>query len=405
MGPDRPIPLESRNRYTLLASWPASQLSRALANGGQALAEVGTRDITLYNGRPRGLTSALALCVKVAVSGLLLWLALRNVRLDKVFEQIIAMDQRALLAGFVVLAGTTLIAALRWSIILRFLGMPRDLGVTYPLSLIGQFFGQALPAGVGGDAVRVWLGCKTGLSMPMSVSSILGDRLVGLFAILLIATIELPAVRIITPDSKLLYALLTMLVIFYAGFAVLLLLTFLPASWRRFRIVKGFVRVSSDLRILLFSPNAAFAVLSCGAFIQLCSVLAVFALARGLHLAISLKICLLIVPIANILQSLPLSIAGWGVRESFFVATFGAVGASASQALAVSILFGFLVVATSLPGGVLWVLKAGVQQPRQLAAGRLRHAQQPGVATGRVVARDRGLHAPSRCHVEPDIPG
>ena len=207
--------------------------------------------------------------------------------------------------------------------------------------------------------------------MPMSVSSILGDRLVGLFAILLIATIELPAVRTITPDSKLLYALLTMLVIFYAGFAVLLLLTFLPASWRRFRIVKGFVRVSSDLRILLFSPHAACAVLSCGAFIQLCSVLAVFALARGLHLAISLQSCLLIVPIANILQSLPLSIAGWGVRESFFVATFGAVGATASQALAVSILFGFLVVATSLPGGLLWVLKAGV--PAQSATSRSPH--------------------------------
>ncbi len=327
------------------------------------MAEEGTAEITLNNASEKR-KPVLAFCIKAAVSGLLLWLPLRNVQLGTMYAQMTAMNPWALAGAFVALAGTTLIAALRWSVILRTLGMPRDFSVTYPLSLIGLFFGQALPAGVGGDAVRVWLGCKTGLSVPVSVSSILGDRLAGLFAILLIVTAELPAVHTITPDAKFFYALLMMLAVFYAGFIVLLLLAFLPTSWRRFRFVGGFVRISADLRVILFSPRAALAVLSYGVIIQLGNVLAVFSLAKGLNLSIGLESCLLIVPIANILQSLPISIAGWGVRESFFVAAFGLTGATAPQALAVSVLFGLLVIANSLPGGLLWLLKAGFPAQR-----------------------------------------
>lgn len=44
---------------------------------------------------------------------------------------------------------------------------------------------------------------------------------------------------------------------------------------------------------------------------------------------------------------------------------------------------------------------AAAQQPRQPVAGRLRHAQQPGIATGRVAACNRGLRAPPRCSTEP----
>src|SRR6516225_5749374 len=41
------------------------------------------------------------------------------------------------------------------------------------------------------------------------------------------------------------------------------------------------------------------------------------------------------------------------------------------------------------------------QQLGQSAASTLRQAQRPGIATGRVAARNRGLRAPPRCHTEP----
>src|SRR6516165_3402253 len=44
---------------------------------------------------------------------------------------------------------------------------------------------------------------------------------------------------------------------------------------------------------------------------------------------------------------------------------------------------------------------SAAQQPGQYVASKLRQAQRPGIATGRVAARNRGLRAPPRCHTEP----
>jgi glycosyltransferase 2 family protein len=59
-------------------------------------------------------------------------------------------------------------------------------------------------------------------------------------------------------------------------------------------------------------------------------------------------------PLSNLVQAVPISIAGWGVREGFFVAAFGLTGVAAPHALAVSILFGLINLLISLPGGAVW---------------------------------------------------
>jgi uncharacterized membrane protein YbhN (UPF0104 family) len=323
------------------------------------VAEQAAVEATIPKGGAERLKSALIFVAKAAVSVALLWLPLRHVQLDTVLSHIVQIDWHALLGAFLVIAATTFIAAIRWSVILRALGMPRGLSMTYPVSLIGLFFGQALPAGVGGDVVRIWLGCKSGLTLPVSISSILGDRLAGLFAILVIVTVELPEVRVLVPEASLFYGVCGLLGLFYAGFGAVLLLDWLPSSLRRFRLVRGLGRIAGDLRVILFSSRAGAAVIFLGMVIQLGNVLAVYVLTLGLNLNVGFTTCLIIMPFANILQTVPVSIAGWGVRESFFVAAFGMVGVAAGQAIAVSVVFGLLVLASSIPGGFLWLVRVG----------------------------------------------
>ncbi len=227
--------------------------------------------------------------LNAAVSIALLWLTLRHTPVAAVLQQIAAFDWEALIGALLMLAASTLVAALRWSLILGALGMARPLCVTYPLSLIGVFFGQALPAGVGGDVVRVWLGCRSGLSARVSISSILAARLTGLFAILLIVTVELPEIHRVFPDSAMFYALLTMLVAAYAGFVILMVLDKVPTKLLSFKIVRGFARVSTDLRAILMSPGVCMPVVLYGAIIQLGNVLAIFFLALGLRLHLTFR--------------------------------------------------------------------------------------------------------------------
>ena len=63
---------------------------------------------------------------------------------------------------------------------------------------------------------------------------------------------------------------------------------------------------------------------------------------------------LLIIPIAILLMTIPVSIAGWGIREGVIVGGLGYVGMGIENSLALSIMFGLLVLVFSLPGMFIW---------------------------------------------------
>jgi glycosyltransferase 2 family protein len=66
--------------------------------------------------------------------------------------------------------------------------------------------------------------------------------------------------------------------------------------------------------------------------------------------------CALLVPAVVEITMLPISLAGWGVREGAAVVAFGALGLPADQALGASIAFGLTLAAVSMLGGILWLV-------------------------------------------------
>jgi hypothetical protein len=73
-----------------------------------------------------------------------------------------------------------------------------------------------------------------------------------------------------------------------------------------------------------------------------------------MQLEVSLRDCILLVPPVILVTVVPISIAGWGVREGAMVVAFGFIGVPANAAFAVSVLFGLTLAAASLPGSLLW---------------------------------------------------
>ena len=62
-----------------------------------------------------------------------------------------------------------------------------------------------------------------------------------------------------------------------------------------------------------------------------------------------------IVPPVTLIQLVPVSLAGWGVRELGFVVVLAGFGIPAEPALAVSLLVGLCLIIIGLPGGLLWL--------------------------------------------------
>ena len=60
-------------------------------------------------------------------------------------------------------------------------------------------------------------------------------------------------------------------------------------------------------------------------------------------------------PLVLLISTIPVSIAGWGVREAAMVTAFSTVGIEATDSLLVSIAFGLSLTVMSLPGGVVWL--------------------------------------------------
>jgi hypothetical protein len=84
--------------------------------------------------------------------------------------------------------------------------------------------------------------------------------------------------------------------------------------------------------------------------------LMVFLLGISIGLEITWFDCMVLMPPVLLAMTLPISIAGWGVREQAMVAAFALVNVPGEGALALSIMFGLLGLIIGLPGGIVWLI-------------------------------------------------
>ena len=248
-----------------------------------------------------------------------------------------------------------LIANVRWQLILNQLKiiMPYFLALRY--LWIGIFFNQALPSSIGGDAARTYYLCKyENCSITLATIGVLLDRVVGMFGlvVLIIATSPLLFGLVVDPVIK--WTLVAVMICSLSAVIISMVLDLIPNKLSHWKIVQGLSAFSSKGRKIIFSYHGLMSILL-SLLIHLIFIFAVWLLAIGMELNISLFGLLLVVPITNLLTALPVSIAGWGVREGVMIVGLGYLNVSAEAAFALSILYGLLMLVLSLPGFVDWI--------------------------------------------------
>lgn len=75
-----------------------------------------------------------------------------------------------------------------------------------------------------------------------------------------------------------------------------------------------------------------------------------FTIALALRAPISFAQCLFVVPVFTLLTSLPISYAGWGIRELSCVGLLKFFGCATDIAIAISVLYGLIFLLSCLPG-------------------------------------------------------
>ena len=301
----------------------------------------------------------LEVLVKLLVSFGLLAAIASSVDLGQVAGLLVTLAPLAGFAAVASLAAIALVSALRWWLVMETIGTPQPLRRVLALMFIGSFFTQMLPTSVGGDAVRVWQLSRHGVAMDRAFIGVMLERISGLLALVLMVVGGVLWLGEAMDPPILRSLLLASLPGLLAGLLLLSCLDRLPPRLQDLPLLGQGLRLLADMaadtRRLLLTPGLSAVLLLLSAAAQLGSVLAFYFLAQGLGLDLDVTAALAVVPAIILITFLPVSFAGWGVREGASMIMLGAVGLGADQAVALSALFGLASILAGLPGCLLWL--------------------------------------------------
>ncbi len=298
------------------------------------------------------------LALKPVITVGLLWLLASKIDVRTVVVQLRSTHVYWAVAAITILFGQLLLTGIRWYIVGRLVSAAIGLGQAVRLALIGQFFNQVLPTSFGGDAVRAWLLLRETVPFGRAVVSIICDRVAALVVLTVIVAVTMPLLSHAGLHVPLLEKLAIIAPALTASglFVLLLLGEKISEMFQRNRLLRPLGILVGNLRIVLFTSMKSIMVLGLALLVQVIVVLVVLAcaMAMGIHLG---AMHALLLPSILLISMVPISFAGWGVRESAMVVVLGFAGISAPEALAISLLFGLTQIMIGVPGGVMWLLR------------------------------------------------
>ncbi len=299
---------------------------------------------------------AAIITLKLAVSIGLVWFAFSKIDMSSTWTTLRAIAPAALVVALLLLGVQFLLGALRLRALLDALGAPYRTAAAMQVVLIGAFFSQTMISFVGGDAMRVWRIIRSRVAVATAAKSVLFDRIagfVGLFVLLLAAT---PFLVQIIESPEMLAGQLLIVLTALGGIAAAFLLRRMPGMLPQGRLTRIARDVVDSGLGIWRSKQGAWLVVGLSIAIQLMNVVVLYVIGEGLGIHFRFIDGLLLFPTVLFLSMLPISVAGWGVREGAMVTALALVDVPAHQSLALSVCFGLSLVAVSLPGGAIWLL-------------------------------------------------
>lgn len=241
------------------------------------------------------------------------------------------------LAG-IVLSVQFAIMVWRWQVIIELLGGPVLGSGTLAIALgRGMLIGQPLPSTVGGDVVRT-LALSHRLGLTLAARSVICDRILALMALVTLVVVSLPFFATFL-DAQ--YAFAAVSIVSVSGLVAFLVFVAQPRWLAALpRIGPYGTTIAGDLRQVFRSGVRGQLLILLAFATHLFGILLIHELAGAVATPITFVDCLLIVPPALLISSVPFSLAGWGVREGALAAGFVLVGSSSEAGVATSILFG-----------------------------------------------------------------
>ncbi len=297
--------------------------------------------------------SSLGVVLRIVITLLIFGLIFRSIDFDGVTQSIQNIVPRLLLLGILFQLLSTTLAAYRWSLVMRPLGYEQSFGFFLKSYFKGTFFNQGLPTSIGGDAIRVLDVARKQGRKRDAFNGVFIDRVLGLVGLLLLNLLA----NAINPDLLPHGVFITVNLLIASGILGFIVLFYLQRlAWLdRWRVTRLFQTISSRLSVVLPGPRELGSQLALSVAVHFLALMAIFLIGRSVELEYDLLTFFIVVPPVILLTLIPLSLAGWGIRESAMIGFFTLLGADKVTVLAMSIVYGVVLILASLPGLVVYL--------------------------------------------------
>jgi uncharacterized membrane protein YbhN (UPF0104 family) len=282
-------------------------------------------------------------------------------------------DPKWLLVALAAQVGSKACWILRWRTLLASTGHRRGLGELLRLILLGLFFNNFLPTSVGGDVARGLGLAARGVPRATAAASVVGDRLIGLLALGIMAVVGGVIGTVLWPGEGP-WMTAGVFALAVVGLIVGLTRPEVLDRFARSRFVPdvgglpGKVqRVLSGVSFLAARGPTTSRALVFSLGLSACSAVYHWSIGRAVGISMGLTAYFVIVPAVMIVAALPITMNGLGIRELGFVGLLGAQGIPSETATVFALLAFVGTLGFAVAGGLLFV--AGVRSSTRDRAG------------------------------------
>jgi glycosyltransferase 2 family protein len=283
--------------------------------------------------------------IQIALTVILLVALARLLDPAKLRQLLQAANPVWLTVGFVILVAQQIISAERWRLVVVALSTPQYRMRFYLFwQGLSMLCSMVLPSIIGADLVRTYaLSGRTPIGTVVRI--VLIDRALGL---LVLATLVIVSVLILPRFFVAQPLLLLAVAIAVCGPVTYLVLTrLIPRLRGSQRLVLAARQLGLDLKRTVEGKGSTRVILT-SLSLHLLSVFAFLALGNAFGMPeVDFAHYLAIVSSALLVTIIPISIGGWGIRESALVIGFGLVSVEPERAFTLSATFGLLVMLSS----------------------------------------------------------
>jgi hypothetical protein len=299
--------------------------------------------------------------VKVTVTALLFLYIFRRIDFHQ-FGAILRNARMNILAlGFLVLWIGHYTCIFRWRMLMRPLMPVLSLANLFGIYCIGLFFNLTFPTVVGGDVVKMYYAGKPSKSYAQSFAATFLDRDAGMLAMMIIACVGILGHPVAVPGVPVSLIVWSAFAAFMLGNVAIFAPSchrLLTALFHRFHLSPTAGRVdaiSNAFQVMGQHRSVLLLSLLISLINQLLVIAVTWIMALGLRINVSLFYYLILVPVITLIQMIPISLNGMGLREYAFMSLFGAIGVLPESCIALGLLSSVVLILSSLPGGIVYV--------------------------------------------------